>query len=123
MLRLPILVVDDDHDASTALAALIAARGTATDLAHDAEAALALVTQRDYALAILDYQMPDVDGLQLFGRLRQVRAELTGVLFAGVVTPELAARAVGAGFSHVLWTLTDLPELLAIVESHSSAGS
>ena len=123
MTRLPILVVDDDHASSSALVALITSRGTSADAAHDLATALALVAQRDYALAILDYEMPEVDGLEFFARLRQVRADLSGVMFTGVVTPELVTRATDAGFSHVLWKPADLDELLAIVESHSSPGA
>jgi len=123
MTRLPILVVDDDHAASSALVALVTSRGTSADAAHDLATALALVAQRDYALAILDYEMPEVDGLEFFARLRQVRANLPGVLFTGVVTPELVTRATAAGISRVLWKPADLDELLAVVESHSSAGS
>ena len=122
MTRLPILVVDDDHAASSALVALVTSRGTLADAAHDLTTALALVAQRDYALAILDYEMPEVDGLEFFARLRQVRADLPGVMFTGVVTPELLTRATDAGFLHVLWKPAELDELLAIVESHSSAG-
>lgn len=122
MTLLPILVVDDDHTAGTALAALITSRGVSADAAGDLETALALVAQRDYALVILDYEMPEVDGLEFFARVRQVRADLPGVLFTGVVTLALVARAMDAGISRVLWKPADLDKLLAIVDSHSSAG-
>lgn len=120
MTRLPILVVDDDHASSAALAALIVSRGLPADAAGDLATALALVAQRDYALAILDYEMPEADGLELFVRLRQVRAHLPGVLFTGVVTPELLAQAQDAGILRVLWKPAELSELLAIVDAHSS---
>lgn len=123
MTRLPILVVDDDHAASSALVALINGRGLPADAAGDLATAMALVAQRNYALAVLDYEMPEVNGLELFARLRQVRADLTGVLFTGVVTPALLKRAMDAGISRVLWKPAELEELLAIVDSHSSSGA
>lgn len=122
MTRLPILVVDDDHASSAALAALIVSRGLPADAAGDLATALALVAQREYALAILDYELPEADGLELFARLRQVRADLPAVLFTGVVTPELVKRALDAGISRVLWKPADLDELLATVDAHSSHG-
>jgi CheY-like chemotaxis protein len=122
MTRLPILVVDDDQAASSALVALIASRGLAADSAQDLATALALVSQSDYALAVLDYEMPEADGLEFFARLRQVRANLAGVLFTGAVTPELLTRARDAGILRVLWKPADLDELLRIIDAHSSGG-
>jgi CheY-like chemotaxis protein len=58
-----ILVVDDDHVAARALAALLASRGFPVDLAHDGEEALARADAARHRLVILDIDMPKKNGL------------------------------------------------------------
>ena len=63
---LKILVVDDNSTNRKVLTRLLATHGCTTDEAPGATDAIEMLTRRGpYNIVLLDYQMPDVDGLEL----------------------------------------------------------
>jgi two-component system, sensor histidine kinase len=73
MKKAKILIVDDYQENITALANLIAADDIEVHSAKNADAALELLTYNDFALALLDIQMPVVTGLELAQLIRGVK--------------------------------------------------
>jgi two-component system response regulator HydG len=67
---LDVLVVDDDDIVRGSIAEAIAAAGHRVAQASDGEQALSLLQSRCFDLAVCDVQMPRLDGLTLFRRLR-----------------------------------------------------
>jgi diguanylate cyclase (GGDEF)-like protein len=65
-----ILVVDDDEDIVRFLEINLTIDGFKVVAAHDGEEALALIERLRPALAIVDWMMPRIDGLELTRRLR-----------------------------------------------------
>ena len=65
-----ILVVDDDVDIARFIMVNLKLEGYRVQLAHDGESALAAVEQHDPALAIIDWMMPKLDGMEVTRRLR-----------------------------------------------------
>ncbi len=120
--KLPILVVDDNVDAATILSKLLAAMGYQADVAHDGESALALAGKSDYGLAIIDYQMPGLNGVDLFRRLRQIRPTLVGVFLTGYTTIDVVYPAIEAGILRVLPKPADFGELMPLIEEHIGGG-
>ncbi|MBI5832350.1 MAG: response regulator, partial [Armatimonadetes bacterium] len=111
MRRETVLVVDDDAGTrSQCLAILEAARLTAVAVSDGPQALAALSGDprlRDRgALAILDYVLPGATGgdhgLQVFGRLKQARPDLAGILLTGHTSLNVAVEALNLGFSNVL---------------------
>ncbi len=71
-----ILVVDDEADIVELLRDVLAAEGYVVDAASDAGAALKLVRENIYDAALLDFNLPDMDGVMLHRQIRQMDAEL-----------------------------------------------
>lgn len=71
-----ILVTEDDEVLSDSLIRAMTAAGYAVDHAADGELALAMLLDGAYDLAILDINLPRMDGLSV---LRQVRAAKIGI--------------------------------------------
>ena len=71
-----ILVVDDEADIVELLRDVLAAEGYVVDAAPDAAAALTLVRENIYDAALLDFNLPDMDGVMLHRQIRQMDAEL-----------------------------------------------
>jgi len=71
-----ILVVDDEQDIIDLLTDLLTASGFAVDSALDAAGALELVRANISDAAILDFNLPDMDGVMLHRQIRQMDAEL-----------------------------------------------
>ena len=78
-----ILVVDDETAIVELLKDLLEDQGYEVDGAFDAAGAIDLVRQNIYDAAILDFNLPDMNGVMLHRQLRQMDGELAGnTLFA-----------------------------------------
>lgn len=117
---LPILVVDDQPDTCNLMAKLLSSFGYSVDVAYDGRTALQKVDQREYGLAILDYEMPGMNGVDLFRRIRLARPTLAAVFVTGHTTIDVVFPAIEAGVLHVMAKPADFEELLPIVEEHLS---
>ena len=71
-----ILVVDDEAEIVELLREVLVAEGYAVDAAPDAAASLQLIRENIYDLALLDFNLPDMDGVMLHHQIRQMDAEL-----------------------------------------------
>ena len=117
-MTLPILLVDDNPDACATAAKLLWSWGYQVDTAYDGPAALRLVDRRPYGLAIIDYQMPGMNGVELFRRMRQMRPDMAGIFLTGFTTIDVVYPAIEAGILRVLPKPVDFRELMPIIEQH-----
>jgi CheY-like chemotaxis protein len=111
-----ILLVDDDRDSCATLSDIIADLGYRVGVAYDGPTALELSRQQPYGLAVLDYKMPGMDGVELYGHLKQPQADTASVLvtaFAGDATIQAAAQA---GIRRVLRKPVDFGHLIPFIE-------
>ncbi len=81
-----ILIVEDEEKIAKAIDRVLTAERYATDMAADGVAALALVSEQDYDVILMDRMLPDLDGLEV---LRLMRSR-------GVGTPVLMLTALGS---------------------------
>lgn len=116
-----ILVVDDDVDTCRNLCDILTDLGYHVDTAHDGPSALELVRQRPYALALLDFKMPGMDGLTLYRELRKLRAETVAIVVTAFAGKETAGEALAAGAWQVLPKPVDFPRLLELVDEVPSS--
>ncbi len=72
-----ILVVDDEPSIVELLQDVLSVEGFVVDAAPDAAGALDLIRQNIYDAAILDFNLPDMDGVMLHRQIRQMDAELS----------------------------------------------
>jgi len=71
-----ILIVDDEADIVELLRDILTAEGYVVDAAPTAEGALQLIRENIYDAALLDFNLPDLDGVMLHRQIRQMDAEL-----------------------------------------------
>ncbi len=98
--RLPVLVVDDNPINLKVAMSLVERAGYRAEGATDGRAALEAVRTHDYALVLMDCQMPEMDGFEATERIRgldgEVRHTPIVALTASAMPDELAAcRRVG----------------------------
>ena len=78
-----ILIVDDEPDMCWALEHLLNKRGYTTRKALSAQEALKLMDQHRFACAFLDAKLPDMDGLELARRIREIAPETRIIMVSG----------------------------------------
>lgn len=95
--RRRIALIDDDRAWLDTLAEYLRDRGFHVHTAQGARSGLALLEEFDAAAVVIDFHMPDMDGLQLLRQLRQRRQDLDVLLLSGEDDPLLESRALAAG--------------------------
>ena len=111
-----LLLVDDNFDACALAAILLRSRGYKTDFALDGFTALELIEKQSYSLAIIDYDMPGMNGVELFRRMHKLRPEIQGVFVTGYTTIDVVYPAIEVGISRVLGKPMRIDELMPVIE-------
>ena len=97
---LRVLLVDDREENLLALSGTLRGCGAALDLARSGPEALERLLQHEYAVAVVDVQMPEMDGFELVQLMRGAeRTKRTPVLFvtAGELSSGAESRGYGVG--------------------------
>lgn len=97
-----ILLVDDDAAVRNALKFSLEMEGFSVRLYPTPEDLLAETNLPAVGCLVIDYRMPDIDGLELVERLRNRGVALPVLLISGRVTRSLRDRASGLGVRDVL---------------------
>ena len=119
---LPILIVDDEPDTGNLMVKFLSALGYQAQAAQDGYTALQLVDRCRYGLVIIDYEMPGMNGVDLYRRIRRARPELAAVFVTGHTTIDVVFPAVEAGVLRVFQKPVDFRELIPVLEDNLAAG-
>jgi CheY-like chemotaxis protein len=111
-----ILVVDDDRGSSTVLLKIMTSRGFAVDVANDGVSAIGLIEKNHYDLAILDYEMPGMNGVELFREARKHQADLTGIFVTAHANLNTVFPAIDVGIERVLAKPVDSEEVIRVAD-------
>jgi CheY-like chemotaxis protein len=110
-----ILLVDDNRDTCDSMSDIFSDLGYTVDIACDGTAALELSRRHQYRLALLDYNMPGMNGLELFRRLKNSQPSIVVALitaFSSIV----AGAADAAGVRCSLLKPVDFSVLVPFVD-------
>ncbi len=78
-----ILLVDDEKDFIDALAKRLQRRGFSVQVAYNAAQARELVKETIFNAAILDVNLPDGDGHELFKEIAAIQPEIKAIMLTG----------------------------------------
>jgi len=114
-----ILVVDDDVDIARFIEVNLNLEGFDVLLAHDGATALALIQEYKPALAVVDWMMPQLDGLELTRRLRADPMTASMPVILLTARGQTADKVIGlrSGADDYLVKPFDTLELVARVRS------
>src|SRR2546426_12091639 len=76
-------LIDDDRNWAEALAEYLGTHGIDVRLADNGRRGLALLEETGIGVAVVDHNMPEMDGLELLRQLRLRRASVTVFLVSG----------------------------------------
>ena len=78
-----VLLVDDERDFADLLAQRLAARGFTVTTAYDGEEALRLAQGVEVDVAVLDVNLPGMDGLEVLARLKAASPQAEALMLTG----------------------------------------
>jgi DNA-binding NtrC family response regulator len=115
-----ILIVDDEAAIRESLETLLAIEGYSVETARTAEEGLAMLASSPRDLMLLDFALPDRNGIEVLDEIRQRNPGLPVIMITAYGTVENAVKAVQAGATNFIQKPWDNEKLLADVRASIS---
>jgi DNA-binding NtrC family response regulator len=116
MTKLDILIAEDERAQREMLSGFLAKVGHHVVVAANGEEALAQVKLHTLDLAIVDYKMPGLTGLDVLKKAKSLNPQLDIVILTAFGTVDTAVEAMKAGAADYLSKPVDLEELLCLID-------
>ncbi|MCQ3949469.1 MAG: sigma-54-dependent Fis family transcriptional regulator [Planctomycetes bacterium] len=110
-----ILIVDDERLIRWSLKARLEQDGCIVTEAESGEKALSALESAPPDLVLLDFKLPDTDGLTLLKKIKQADPDILVIMMTGFSTIETAVEAMKQGAYHYLNKPVNLDELALLV--------
>jgi two-component system, NtrC family, response regulator HydG len=98
-----ILLVDDDSDMCESLSDVLT-MDSDYDVSHTTDPlnAIEIVREEDFALIVCDFKMPNMNGVELLTRIKEIKPDAMVFLLTAFISNELIEQAEKAGAAKVL---------------------
>jgi two-component system phosphate regulon sensor histidine kinase PhoR len=119
-----ILIVDDEYGVRSGIRTILEMEGYEVGEAGDGAAALAALSERDYDVALLDYRLPDTDGLSLLQTMKQRGCDAMVCMITAYANIDTAIAATRQGVDFFLpkpFSPDDLEGVVATLLKHKRA--
>jgi two-component system, NtrC family, response regulator AtoC len=117
-----VLIIEDETTLARNMKAYLQRYGYDVEAAATAEEGLAKLETFRPDLVLLDYQLPQMNGLEVLTHLRSRERPITAIMITGQGNPEIAARARKAGAYAYRSKPLALSELKQLVEQALGTG-
>ena len=112
-----LLIADDERNISEGLQMLLQEDGYDVDAATDGEEAWEQLSSGEYGLVLADLNMPRLDGLELFARMRDQSIDSEIIIISGQGTVDSAVEAMRHGAYDYLTKPLDLEQFTRVVQA------
>jgi len=112
-----VLVVDDDSEMRSLLTLVLKTEGYEVLTAANGAEAFDQLHAHRFNLAMLDYQLPDTDGLKVLTEAKRSDSLLPVIMMSGVATVKLAVEAVKLGADDFLEKPLDIDRVRVAVKN------
>lgn len=112
-----ILIVDDEPDLRTLLAHVLQNAGYEVKEASDGEEAITDLKNQKYDLALLDIQMPFVNGIQVLKYIKQNTPKTKAIMLTGYADLKHAMEAKEFGAKDFIGKPYKIEDILLTVEN------
>jgi signal transduction histidine kinase len=119
-----ILIVDDEYGVRSGIRTILEMEGYEVAEAADGAAALAALDERDFDVALLDYRLPDTDGLSLLQTMKQRGCEAMVCMITAYANIDTAIAATRQGVDFFLpkpFSPDDLEGVIVTLLRHKKA--
>jgi DNA-binding NtrC family response regulator len=112
-----VLIIDDEAAIRESLQTLLEMEGYEVDTASDGGEGLARLADRPYDLVLLDFAMPERNGIEILQDIRERDSELAVIMITAYGTVENAVNAMQSGATNFIQKPWDNEKLLADVRT------
>ncbi len=112
-----VLIVEDEKHLADLLAEVLGKEGYAAETAPDGRTALARALSEGYDLLVVDWMLPDLEGVQVVKRLRAADVRVPVLMLTARAQVEDRVEGLDAGADDYLPKPFAFPELLARVRA------
>lgn len=119
--RRQILLVEDHLESARALSRLLQAEGHTVTLASRLDDAARLCRENSFDVLLVDGDLPDGNGLELLGRVRDT-CRAAAIVFSGYCSDELRNEAKSRGYADYLLKPVQFDVLSAAIRRATNAG-
>jgi len=117
MIKIQILLVEDDADLARLLSKYLGLQGLEVELALDSVTALSLLATRRFDIAILDVMLPKDDGFSLAGAIKKLYPDLPFLFLTARQQKEDVLKGLGLGADDYMIKPFDADELILRVQN------
>ncbi|MBI3074324.1 MAG: sigma-54-dependent Fis family transcriptional regulator [Deltaproteobacteria bacterium] len=111
-----VLLIDDDETFRRVFGGALAENGMVVETAEDGVAGLEIMNHRAFDVALVDLQMPRMDGLSLLAEMRRRHPSTTPIVLTGFGSVATAVEAMRRDAFDVLSKATPLDAVVAAVK-------
>ena len=112
-----VLIIDDEAAIRESLQTLLEFEGYTVDTANDGMEGLTRIAERPYDLVLLDFALPERNGIEILQEIRERDSELPVFMITAYGTVENAVNAMQAGATNFIQKPWDNEKLLADVRT------
>src|SRR5260370_14686420 len=112
-----ILIIDDEAAIRESLESVVDFEGYTVRSEENGQEGLARIAERPFDLVLLDFALPDINGIDLLHEIRERDPQLSVIMITAYGTVENAVKAMQAGALHFIQKPWDHEKLLADVRA------
>ena len=112
-----VLIIDDEAAIRESLQTLLEIEGYAVETAIDGVEGLARLAERPFDLVLLDFALPERNGIEILQDIRERDSELAVIMITAYGTVENAVNAMQAGATNFIQKPWDNEKLLADIRT------
>jgi len=111
-----ILIIEDDENIRESLNILLQLSGYKVDKAKNGQEALQKIIDHVYNLALIDINLPDMQGTELLGRLQDKMPDIVKILITGYPCIQNVMKALNEGADAYIKKPFKPEKLIALIE-------
>lgn len=112
-----ILIVDDNEGLCKTLSLILKKRGYEIEITGVGSKAIKIIKEKDFNVTILDIKLPDIEGVDLLKKLKEIKPNMEIIMITAHATLESSVRALNDGASAFITKPLNIDDLLIKIKN------